>query len=199
MNRVRWRRLLLFALLGAAALANAAEDAGRPRVALILGGGGARGAAHIGVLEVLEKLRIPVDCVAGTSMGALVAGVYAGGMSPAKMREDSPKLTGTTCSRTPRPTPSEVFATRCRTGASCPPRKPASAPMACGIRRGSSPARKSNSSSTNWSVTISASAGSRICRCRFRSSPQISSMASRWSSAAAACHRPCAPACRFPV
>ncbi|WP_288129343.1 patatin-like phospholipase family protein, partial [Accumulibacter sp.] len=43
----------------------------RPRVGLVLGGGGARGAAHIGVLEVLEKMRVPVDCVAGTSMGGL--------------------------------------------------------------------------------------------------------------------------------
>ncbi len=67
--------------------ANAAENPARPRVGLVLGGGGARGAAHIGVLEVLDKLRVPVDCVAGTSMGALVAGVYAGGMSPTAMRE----------------------------------------------------------------------------------------------------------------
>jgi NTE family protein len=66
---------------------NATGDPTRPRVGLVLGGGGARGAAHIGVLEVLEKLRVPVDCIAGTSMGALVAGVYAGGMSPAAMRE----------------------------------------------------------------------------------------------------------------
>ena len=91
MNSVSWRGLLLLALLATAALANAAAEVARPRVALILGGGGARGAAHIGVLEVLEKLRVPVDCVAGTSMGALVAGVYAGGMSPAKMREELAK------------------------------------------------------------------------------------------------------------
>ena len=58
----------------------------RPRVGLVLGGGGARGAAHIGVLEVLERLRVPVDCVAGTSMGALVAGAWAAGLSPARMR-----------------------------------------------------------------------------------------------------------------
>jgi NTE family protein len=53
----------------------------RPRVALALAGGGARGGAHIGVLKVLEDMRIPVDCVAGTSMGALVGGGYASGMS----------------------------------------------------------------------------------------------------------------------
>ncbi|WP_039917732.1 patatin-like phospholipase family protein [Cellvibrio mixtus] len=57
------------------------------RTALVLGGGGARGAAHIGVLEVLERERIPIDCVVGTSMGALVAGSYAAGLSPKKMRK----------------------------------------------------------------------------------------------------------------
>ncbi len=60
----------------------------RPRIGLVLGGGGARGAAHIGVLEVLESLRVPVDCVAGTSMGALVAGAWAAGLSPAEMRKE---------------------------------------------------------------------------------------------------------------
>lgn len=59
----------------------------RPRVGLVLGGGGARGTAHVGVLEVLERLRVPVDCVAGTSMGALVAGAWAAGVSPTAMRE----------------------------------------------------------------------------------------------------------------
>lgn len=60
---------------------------GGSRTALVLGGGGARGAAHIGVLEILEREQIPVDCVVGTSMGALVAGAYAAGLSPAEMRE----------------------------------------------------------------------------------------------------------------
>ena len=57
------------------------------RTALVLGGGGARGSAHIGVLEVLEREHIPVDCVVGTSMGGLVAGSYAAGLSPKAMRE----------------------------------------------------------------------------------------------------------------
>ena len=57
----------------------------RPRIGLVLGGGGARGAAHVGVLEELERLRVPVDCVAGTSMGALVAGAWAAGRTPAEM------------------------------------------------------------------------------------------------------------------
>lgn len=58
-----------------------------PRIALVLGGGGARGAAHIGVLEVLERERIPLACIVGTSMGGLVAGGYAAGLTPAEMRE----------------------------------------------------------------------------------------------------------------
>ena len=53
----------------------------RPRIGLVLGGGGAKGAAHIGVLGVLDELRIPVDCIIGTSMGAVVGGTYASGMS----------------------------------------------------------------------------------------------------------------------
>ena len=63
----------------------------RPKVGLVLGGGGARGAAHIGVLEELERLRIPVDCVAGTSMGALVAGAWAAGLDGATMRREMGK------------------------------------------------------------------------------------------------------------
>ncbi len=59
----------------------------RPRIGLVLGGGGARGAAHVGVLKELERLRIPVDAIAGTSMGAIVGGLYATGMS-AKELED---------------------------------------------------------------------------------------------------------------
>jgi len=53
----------------------------RPRIGLALGGGGARGVAHISVLRKLEALHVPVDCIAGTSMGSLVGGLYASGMS----------------------------------------------------------------------------------------------------------------------
>jgi NTE family protein len=55
-------------------------------VGLVLAGGGARGAAHVGVIEVLEELRVPVDFIVGTSMGAIVGGMYASGMSPETMR-----------------------------------------------------------------------------------------------------------------
>ena len=53
----------------------------RPKVCLALSGGGARGAAHIGVLKVIEELRVPIDCIVGTSMGAVVGGAYASGMT----------------------------------------------------------------------------------------------------------------------
>jgi len=54
----------------------------RPRIGLVLSGGGARGAAHIGVLKVLDELHVPIDAIAGTSMGAVVGGLYASGMTP---------------------------------------------------------------------------------------------------------------------
>ena len=57
----------------------------RPTVALVLSGGGAKGAAHVGVLRYLEEQQIPVDIVLGTSMGGLVGGLYSLGYSPAFM------------------------------------------------------------------------------------------------------------------
>ena len=56
-----------------------------PRIGVALSGGGARGLAHIGVLKVLEELRVPVHCVTGTSMGAVVGGAFASGVSPLQM------------------------------------------------------------------------------------------------------------------
>lgn len=80
----RFARFLAGLAVSVTCVAGAAE---RPRVGLVLGGGGARGAAHVGVLEVLQQLRVPVDCVAGTSMGALVAGAWAAGLEPAALRQ----------------------------------------------------------------------------------------------------------------
>lgn len=76
-------------LLGAAVVSTAQteESPGRPRIGLVLGGGGARGAAHIGVLRELENLRVPIDAIAGTSMGAIVGGLYASGMTPAELTD----------------------------------------------------------------------------------------------------------------
>lgn len=79
LRRVAWAWMLLV-VLGAANIVEA-----RPKVCLVLSGGGARGAAHIGVLRVLEEMHVPIDCIAGTSMGALVGAAYASGMSIADM------------------------------------------------------------------------------------------------------------------
>jgi NTE family protein len=59
----------------------------RPKVALVLSGGGARGFAHIGVLRALQELRIPVDFVVGTSMGSVVGGAYAAGSSVEQLEQ----------------------------------------------------------------------------------------------------------------
>jgi NTE family protein len=65
-----------------------ASQASRPKIGLVLAGGGAKGAAHVGVLKVLEEMRIPVDYVAGTSMGSIVGGLYAAGMSPREIERE---------------------------------------------------------------------------------------------------------------
>ena len=61
------------------------EPPRRPKIGLALGGGGARGMAHIGVIRALEELHIPVDYVVGTSMGSIVGGLYACGFTPDEM------------------------------------------------------------------------------------------------------------------
>lgn len=77
--------LLLSAALAGPAGAQVTETP-RPRLGLALGGGAARGIAHIGILEWLEEHRIPVDRIAGTSMGGLIGGGYAAGMSTDELR-----------------------------------------------------------------------------------------------------------------
>lgn len=67
------------------AAAVTASSNSRPRIGLVLSGGGARGAAHVGVLKVLDELRVPIDAIAGTSMGAVVGGLYASGMTAAEV------------------------------------------------------------------------------------------------------------------
>jgi NTE family protein len=59
----------------------------QPRIGVALSGGGARGLAHIGVLKVLEEMRIPISCVTGTSMGAVVGGTFAAGRTLAQMED----------------------------------------------------------------------------------------------------------------
>ncbi|HEU5180196.1 MAG TPA: patatin-like phospholipase family protein [Candidatus Polarisedimenticolia bacterium] len=80
---------------GATAAGAAAGDApaakgaraNRPRLALVMSGGGARGAAHIGVLRVLEELHVHPDLIVGTSMGSIIGGLYAAGYSPDQLEE----------------------------------------------------------------------------------------------------------------
>jgi NTE family protein len=55
------------------------KSSARPKIGLVLSGGGARGAAHVGIIQVLEELRVPVDYIAGTSMGSIIGGLYATG------------------------------------------------------------------------------------------------------------------------
>lgn len=74
---------LLLAMPQFAPRSVAAGATHRPRIGLVLSGGGARGTAQIGVLKALEKHRIPIDVVAGSSVGAVVGGLYAAGLSPA--------------------------------------------------------------------------------------------------------------------
>jgi NTE family protein len=61
------------------------KGAARPKVGLALGGGGARGLAHIGVLKILEEAGIPIDIITGASMGGVIAAAYAVGKSPAEI------------------------------------------------------------------------------------------------------------------
>lgn len=76
-------RALVFVILVFAVADSIAQTVGaptsRPKTCLVLGGGGARGTAHIGVLKVLEREHVPIDCITGTSMGAIVGGLYAAG------------------------------------------------------------------------------------------------------------------------
>ncbi len=85
------RVVCLCAALQTAAAAAAppapADLPARPRIGLVLGGGGAKGGAHIGVIKVLEEMRIPVDCIAGTSMGAIVGAAYSTGLSAQQLEK----------------------------------------------------------------------------------------------------------------
>lgn len=77
------KKLMLFFLLLLSALTLFAQ---KPKVALVLSGGGARGLAHIAVLEAVEQYGIPIDMVLGTSMGSLVGSLYCAGYSPEDIR-----------------------------------------------------------------------------------------------------------------
>src|SRR5947208_763253 len=78
---------LLIVVSFVSGFSQSAPTAPRPKVGLVLEGGGALGLAHIGVIQWLEEHRIPVNYVAGTSMGGLVGGIYATGHSAAEVKE----------------------------------------------------------------------------------------------------------------
>lgn len=93
MKAIAWILMTLGGLVATTAQADTRPcrqgDAGaeRPRIGLVLGGGGARGIAHVAVIKELERLQVPIDCVAGTSMGSLIGGLYASGMSSAELEQ----------------------------------------------------------------------------------------------------------------
>ena len=98
-TRLHARKAFLLLSIMAATAATptiaAADDAAaetRPRIGLVLSGGGARGAAHIGVIRALEEMQVPIDAVAGTSMGAVVGGLYCAGLSGADIEQVFRKL-----------------------------------------------------------------------------------------------------------
>lgn len=82
------KRLFAITLLCILTLPVFAAKPSHPRIGLVLSGGGARGAAHVGVLKVLEEMRIPVSAIAATSMGALVGGAYASGVGVDKLESE---------------------------------------------------------------------------------------------------------------
>jgi predicted acylesterase/phospholipase RssA len=86
----------------------------RPRICLVLSGGGARGMAHIGVLMVLEDLKIPIDCIAGTSMGAIVGGLYASGMTARQIDATMRSVDWQEALRSGASKTTEIFSFGCR-------------------------------------------------------------------------------------
>src|SRR5438270_11583869 len=87
----RSRGLLALVLMSLASTLSISQDVEntktRPKVGLVLEGGGALGLAHIGVLQWLEEHRVPVSYVVGTSMGGLVGGIYATGHSASEVKD----------------------------------------------------------------------------------------------------------------
>ena len=77
----------IFLVISIQAQVNSTGTSSRPKVGVVLGGGGAKGASHIGALKYIEELGIPIDYVAGTSMGAIIGGLYAIGYTPDEMTD----------------------------------------------------------------------------------------------------------------
>ncbi|MFN0243747.1 MAG: patatin-like phospholipase family protein [Planctomycetota bacterium] len=85
--RCALRSAAVLACIGARVeLAFASQETGPPRIAVVLSGGGVRGLAHVGVLQALEELHVPIDLVVGSEWGALVGGLYATGLAPSEIQ-----------------------------------------------------------------------------------------------------------------
>ena len=175
--------------------------AAQPRIGLALSGGGARGIAHVGVLKVLDEMRMPISCVTGTSMGAIVGGDVRGGHDRRpKWRRSSSRPTGTRSSVTARRARRSRSGARSTTTRRCSRRNTASrtagwrCPRACiaGVVDRVVIPRAGDAGLRHHGLPAS---------CRFRSArwPPTSRPASRSCSTRGSSRRRCAPACRFPA
>ncbi len=81
------KHLILVILLQIIICLSASHNVNAQKVALVLSGGGSRGVAHVGVIKALEENNIPIDYITGTSIGAIIGGLYANGMSPKELEE----------------------------------------------------------------------------------------------------------------
>ncbi len=106
--QIVWAAYVVFLVFMSSHSSHAAPDQSiaeeRPKVGLVLSGGGARGIAHLGVIRVLEENRVPIDYITGTSMGSIIGGLYASGMSVAEIEETVNRIDwdGVFNDRTPR-------------------------------------------------------------------------------------------------
>ena len=189
-----------------AAMAQAAECArapatDRPKIGLVLGGGGARGAAHIGVIKLLEELHVPIDYVAGTSMGSLVGALLRDRHERDAARTDCrPRSISTRCSRTATARQDEPYLRKLDDRPRLVRSETGDRPQVSALTVGRS-ARPED-----LFPVRAAHIGSHACRrismtCRYRTgrSRRTSSPATRWSSTRATWPSRCDRACRCPA
>jgi hypothetical protein len=154
----------------------------RPKVALVLSGGGARGFAHIGVLRALQELRIPIDMVVGTSMGSVVGGAYAAGSSVDQL-EQLVRRTDWNAVVADRPPRDELVYRRREEDLLLPSRiefgaKLDGVSLAAGRRRQRG---AGTGAEPRAARTARATSRSTSCSCRSARSPPTSSPANWWS------------------
>lgn len=91
LNRIR---IIFLAIATLAAVSTGAqnEENKRPKIGLVLSGGGAKGLAHVGILQAIDSAGLKIDYITGTSMGAIIAGMYAGGYNAKQIRESAAKM-----------------------------------------------------------------------------------------------------------